>query len=198
MKQGLIVPASIGALSATAWLAVWRLGESPWGHWAHTHGAADHGGATVSTSAALGTAFIIGWVVMTAAMMLPTTIPLLQIFRRLTGARSDGGTLLLLVVAGYLSAWTVCGIAVFGASLVIQAWASNISWLTANPQMPAAALFLVAGSFQFSSLKYRCLDECRSPLSFVTSRWRGTHASGGTRSGSASSTARTASAVAGR
>jgi predicted metal-binding membrane protein len=35
------------------------------------------------------------------------------------------------------------------------------------------ALLLVAGAFQFSAMKYRCLDKCRSPLSFVTSRWRG-------------------------
>jgi predicted metal-binding membrane protein len=39
--------------------------------------------------------------------------------------------------------------------------------------MATAALFLVAGLFQFSRLKYRCLDQCRSPMSFVTSRWHG-------------------------
>jgi predicted metal-binding membrane protein len=27
--------------------------------------------------------------------------------------------------------------------------------------------------FQFSSLKYRCLEKCRTPFSFVVERWRG-------------------------
>ena len=31
----------------------------------------------------------------------------------------------------------------------------------------------LAGLFQFSELKYRCLDKCRTPLSFVIERWRG-------------------------
>jgi len=31
----------------------------------------------------------------------------------------------------------------------------------------------VAGAFQFSRLKYRCLDKCRTPLSFVIEHWRG-------------------------
>jgi predicted metal-binding membrane protein len=34
-------------------------------------------------------------------------------------------------------------------------------------------VFALAGLFQFSSLKYRCLDKCRSPLSFVLEHWRG-------------------------
>ena len=34
-------------------------------------------------------------------------------------------------------------------------------------------ILLIAGLYQFSSLKYACLEKCRSPLSFLTSRWRG-------------------------
>src|SRR5262249_27217787 len=36
-----------------------------------------------------------------------------------------------------------------------------------------AVLLAAAGLYQFSSLKYACLDKCRSPLSFLTSRWQG-------------------------
>jgi predicted metal-binding membrane protein len=32
---------------------------------------------------------------------------------------------------------------------------------------------LLAGAFQFSKLKYRCLDKCRAPFSFVIEHWRG-------------------------
>jgi predicted metal-binding membrane protein len=37
----------------------------------------------------------------------------------------------------------------------------------------APALLLLAGLFQFSALKYRCLEKCRSPLSVVLSYWQG-------------------------
>jgi predicted metal-binding membrane protein len=36
-----------------------------------------------------------------------------------------------------------------------------------------AVILTIAGLYQFSSLKYACLDKCRSPLSFITSRWQG-------------------------
>ncbi len=36
-----------------------------------------------------------------------------------------------------------------------------------------AGLFMLAGAFQFSALKYACLDKCRSPLGFLLSHWHG-------------------------
>jgi predicted metal-binding membrane protein len=167
------VPALVGVVSLAAWIVLWQLGHSPSGGGAHDHGAAGHEALSAASTTALGATFVLSWIVMTAAMMLPTTIPLLQIFRRLTMARSDRATLLLLVALGYLAAWAACGVIVFGAARAIHLFASGSAWLVANPQIPTAALLLVAGAFQFSAMKYRCLDKCRSPLSFVTSRWRG-------------------------
>jgi len=37
----------------------------------------------------------------------------------------------------------------------------------------APAVLAVAGAFQFSRLKYVCLDACRSPLAFIMSYWHG-------------------------
>ena len=39
--------------------------------------------------------------------------------------------------------------------------------------MFGAGLLMVAGAFQFTRLKYRCLDKCRAPMSFVMQHWRG-------------------------
>ena len=41
------------------------------------------------------------------------------------------------------------------------------------PQLIIGATLLGAGLWQFSPLRDRCLDECRSPLGFVMNRWRG-------------------------
>jgi predicted metal-binding membrane protein len=35
---------------------------------------------------------------------------------------------------------------------------------------------VIAGAFQFSSIKYACLDRCRSAFSFVTAHWSGLRA----------------------
>ncbi|TMH10153.1 MAG: DUF2182 domain-containing protein [Betaproteobacteria bacterium] len=39
-----------------------------------------------------------------------------------------------------------------------------------------AALLFLAGAFQFSPLKHRCLEQCRSTIGFIAQRWRGGHA----------------------
>jgi predicted metal-binding membrane protein len=34
-------------------------------------------------------------------------------------------------------------------------------------------VLLAAGVYQFTPLKYLCLDKCRSPMSFIAENWRG-------------------------
>jgi predicted metal-binding membrane protein len=36
-----------------------------------------------------------------------------------------------------------------------------------------AAVLAGAGLFQFSALKYRCLEQCHTPFGFVVARWHG-------------------------
>ena len=46
-------------------------------------------------------------------------------------------------------------------------------WLVANVWVIGAAILAIAGGYQFTELKYRCLDKCRAPLGFVIEHWRG-------------------------
>jgi predicted metal-binding membrane protein len=46
-------------------------------------------------------------------------------------------------------------------------------WLTFNAWVLGAGVLAIAGLFQFSGLKYHCLDKCRTPLSFIIQHWRG-------------------------
>jgi predicted metal-binding membrane protein len=120
-----------------------------------------------------GLIFVAGWVLMTAAMMLPTTLPLVMVFRRMTFAMPRGGTLVTALLSGYLAAWTAFGIAAHALGLAAGELVRRSVWLTFNGWLIGAAVLLCAGLFQFTSLKYRCLDACRSPLGFVTARWQG-------------------------
>jgi predicted metal-binding membrane protein len=117
--------------------------------------------------------YVGGWVLMTAAMMLPTTLPLVVVFRRLAARQPNASGLLALLLCGYVSAWLGFGLAAHLLGLALVELARQSAWLAFNGWLIGALIFLSAGLFQFSSLKYRCLDVCRSPMGFVLARWSG-------------------------
>jgi predicted metal-binding membrane protein len=165
---------TLAGLVALAWLALWLWHGSPYGRYLHHAelGQLDlgDGRGAAATRAAV---YIGGWVLMTAAMMLPTTFPLLQIFDRMTRQRADRFALLSLVIAGYLGAWLLFGIAAHVVDLALHEALESGGWLPANAWLFGAVPLLLAGGFQFTRLKYRCLDKCRAPLSFVVQHWHG-------------------------
>jgi predicted metal-binding membrane protein len=116
--------------------------------------------------------YVLGWVLMTAAMMLPTTFPLIEMFRRLTLRRGDQILLMALLVLGYLAVWLAFGVAAHAADWAVLATFDRADSLRDNAWAIAAIILVVAGAFQFTAFKYRCLDKCRTPLSFVTRYWR--------------------------
>ncbi|MFN2397624.1 MAG: DUF2182 domain-containing protein [Gemmatimonadaceae bacterium] len=159
-------------IAAGAWLALWLLdGPSQTLHHLPSHHSVGHAG----TSGLAAPLFVVGWALMTMAMMLPTSLPVLTVFHTITRRRSDRSLLVALVIVGYLFVWTMFGVAVHFGNVVLQWLASGSLRLTENSRAVAPALLLLAGLFQFTPLKYRCLDKCRSPLSFVIEHWQGRH-----------------------
>ena len=116
--------------------------------------------------------FVAGWTLMTVAMMLPTSLPLVAFFRSLVRDRPNSGSLVSALVVGYLAVWTAFAAVVHANDQGIHFAVHHIGWLDENAWLIAASTFVVAGLFQFSSLKYRCLDKCRSPVGFVLAHWR--------------------------
>lgn len=165
---------AVGGVVLAAWLALWLWEGSPYGRYLNhaelggfAHGA---GSAEVLTQTAL---YVGGWLLMTIAMMLPTTLPLLDAFRRMTALRDDRGTLLALVVGSYLATWLAFGVAVHLFDFALHEAFEHFAWLQARPWIFGAAPLIVAGAFQFSALKHRCLERCRAPVGFVVEHWRG-------------------------
>jgi predicted metal-binding membrane protein len=162
---------SVALLTVLAWVAlvvfeeavhsVVHLGWTP---------AQGHPGE-VSTGG-YGLLFLAGWTIMCVAMMLPTSLPVLAAFHALAGGRPDRRGLVALVILGYLTTWAGFGLLVYGQHLVLQQWLVASGWTWAGA-LGAPALLVLAGGFQFTSLKYRCLDKCRSPLAFVLGYWQG-------------------------
>src|SRR5258706_5369615 len=160
----------MASLVGLAWCALWIWDRSPYGRYLSHQQLGEIDAATFLIRI---TFYLAGWTLMTVAMMLPTPLPLLEIFRRLPALRRDRSQLLALVIAGYLSVWIGFGIAAHGADWLLHEIVERSAWLESNAWFIGATTLLLAGAFQFSRLKYRCLDKCRAPLSFVTQYWRG-------------------------
>ena len=115
------------------------------------------------------------WVIMMAAMMLPSAAPMLLVFAALNRARrAQRGPFAPtgIFALGYLAAWTV-----FSLLATLAQWGLLEARLV-TPMMESAspllggALLIAAGVFQFTPLKRTCLAGCSSPLTFVMTEWR--------------------------
>jgi predicted metal-binding membrane protein len=122
--------------------------------------------------------FIAVWTAGMAAMMFPAISPMVLLYNKLiTG---NVGTVvkersyplkIALFVGSYLAVWALVG------AVMLLTW----SVLTENFLMGIernqfeivyGIILLIAGAYQFSPLKTKCLGYCESPMSFFTRRWR--------------------------
>ena len=130
-----LLATSLALLTLLAWWALWRGEHSQWGHAVlHAHGARPAGENPLT----FGIAFVLGWTVMTIAMMLPTSSPLVLLFQTMAGARPDSYRLVALVIGGYLAVWTLFGLVAY---LLYQA-AEVLFGITEQPWIAGSLILL--------------------------------------------------------
>lgn len=159
---------ALAGLIGGAWLTLGWLGTSAYAPYL-AHDAALAGGSLGTTAARL-VIFVAAWTIMSIAMMLPSSLPLVTVFRTITGG---AWPLVSLLVAGYLWIWGAFGVAVVAADAGVHELVERSAWLAERSELIPAVLLLTAGLFQFSPLKHSCLEKCRSPIGFVIQHWRG-------------------------
>lgn len=172
--HGRLLFTSIIGLSVLSWVALWLWARSPYGRYVDHGNWTEIGLAATICEALPAGKFVVptllyigGWLLMLIAMMLPTALPLLEIYRRSIQSSPNRGFLISILACGYLLAWLMFGaIAHLLDSIVFYA-VHRVSFLTLNGWIIGAGVFFVAGVFQFTSLKHHCLDRCRTPLSFI-------------------------------
>jgi predicted metal-binding membrane protein len=104
------------------------------------------------------------WVVMMAAMMLPSVAPVAVLWSRLISGASTGAGRVVrmsLFLTGYLLTWAAVGVVAF------TALAGTGRLLTASPvaaKWLGVAIFITAGTYQLTPWKGWCLRRCRSPI----------------------------------
>jgi predicted metal-binding membrane protein len=169
---------AIGTLIALAWVIAFVLGTSEYARYAGHSTLAEHVHAGASGAHALPgalavAAFVGGWTAMTVAMMLPTALPLITLFRVTVGRRPERAGLVARLIGGYLGVWALFGVLLYLVDAGIHRAVAGVPLLAAATGYLLPVVLLAAGAYQFTPLKDRCLQECRSPLTFIAGHWTG-------------------------
>lgn len=114
--------------------------------------------------------FLVAWTAMMAAMMLPSALPMIRLFRLVAADAPHPWPRTVVFASGYLLVWAAVGIAVWGLGRAID------GTVALEMHAPAiAATLLLAGAYQLTPLKNVCLRACRTPIDFLLTHWyRGT------------------------
>jgi predicted metal-binding membrane protein len=110
------------------------------------------------------------WVVMMAAMMVPSVSPTVALYAKM--ARGGGAVRSLLFTGGYLLVWSAAGAAAYGLFRVGRdLFGSDLSW-DSGGRWFAGGVLLATALYELTPLKDVCLGKCRSPLGFLVGAWR--------------------------
>ncbi len=128
--------------------------------------------------------FVTVWTAGMAAMMFPAISPVVLLYSRLTKQSSTGSSIIVeerekgaypvkmvLFIGSYLAVWSLAGLA------ILIGWSVPVNAVTAPLGSTSLAvvygvILVVAGAYQFSPLKSRCLGYCESPMSLFMRRWK--------------------------
>jgi predicted metal-binding membrane protein len=158
--------AALAGLVTLTWLALWVWDRSPSGRFLTHEDTGGHLHGVGGQSAWGAYLFLGGWTLMMVAMMLPAGLPVVLRFHMFIRERPLRLTASL--VGGYLWIWTLIGFALHSSGQLVLEAAGRSAWLAANTWLLGAGAVLVAGLYQLTPLKLKCLEECRSPRSLVT------------------------------
>jgi predicted metal-binding membrane protein len=149
------VPAAVPAAIGLAWagLLVAELRGAPISHDALA-------GGSLPLAPALGI-FSLAWVAMVVAMMLPSAYPAVRAFA--AGFTGPGNRMARVAgfLAGYVAVWTVFGFALFLGDVGIHAVVDASPAPGAAHAVLTSDALIVAGAFQLTRRKLRCLSRCR-------------------------------------
>jgi predicted metal-binding membrane protein len=142
---------------------------------ARMHAAMGMAGMTMRAwGAADGVALFVMWAVMMVGMMLPSASPVILLVLRAYRVRGHARARLasFMFVGGYVLVWTAFSALAAGGQLALHRTAVLSEEMRLSSVTVSGALLLLAGIYQWSPLKNRCLAHCQTPLAFLTQHWR--------------------------
>lgn len=138
------------------------------------HAGGLHHDALVSGGFSVGAvaAFVAVWQVHVAAVMLPSSLPLMSRFGVVVARRPRPERLRAAFLIGYAGIWTAFAVAALAVDGVVHRVVAAWTWLDRRPGLVVSAVLVGAGLYQFSGLKARCLHACRRPDTFLRLHYR--------------------------
>ena len=114
------------------------------------------------------------WAMMMVAMMVPSAAPMILIFARVDRSQGTGRayTATTLFALGYVAVWAGFSVAATAMQWGLQNAALLSPMMVATSKILGGILFIAAGIYQWTPLKYACLKHCRSPMAFIMGHWR--------------------------
>jgi predicted metal-binding membrane protein len=116
--------------------------------------------------------FVLAWQSMTAAMMLPSSLPMIRLFHATARSQPGRGAVTAAFLGAYGLVWAGFGVVAFLGDAALHRATEVVPWLGAREWIISASVLTIAGAFQFSKLKERCLRECRHPGAFLLQYYR--------------------------
>ncbi|MGI0008658.1 MAG: DUF2182 domain-containing protein [Nitrosopumilaceae archaeon] len=122
--------------------------------------------------------FTATWTAGMAAMMFPAISPMVLLYNNLIKTnKAESETVkyypvqMISFVGSYLAVWALTGIILFFGWSVLN---TNFFMEIEKREMGIVygIVLIIAGAYQFSSLKTKCLGYCESPASFFMRRWK--------------------------
>jgi predicted metal-binding membrane protein len=171
-------PVAVLAAILAAWAAAGIAQAAGAGAVLHGHAAAHDAAEPLWVAVLLppfwvsAVAFLVAWQIMVAAMMLPSSLPMVRMFAHAARRQERSSRVIAAFLGGYAAVWAACGAAAFAADVAVHRAGEAVAWFDAHPWVAPAAALVGAGLFQFSGLKDRCLDQCRHPGPFLMRHYR--------------------------
>ena len=175
-RDRLVVLAGLVVAVGLAWLYLIDMALHGGGDMAGD-GSMESGGAMTGMQAwsvTEGLLMFAMWAVMMVAMMVPSAAPMVLVFARMDRTRGRGrpyGTSTLFAL-GYVLVWALFSMAATAIQWGLQNAALLSPMMVTTSSLLGGALFLAAGVYQWTPLKFACLKHCRSPMAFIMGHWR--------------------------
>ena len=115
------------------------------------------------------------WAIMMIGMMVPSVAPAVLIYAgvvRKATSRGQSVTPTGAFIAGYLTVWIVFSAAATSAQWGLASAALLSPMMVSGSKWLSAGLLLAAGVYQWLPIKNQCLRQCRSPIEYISARWR--------------------------
>jgi predicted metal-binding membrane protein len=173
-RDRVITALGLGAIATLAWLYTIFVASMVGGDMA---GAASHM-AMPRVGPWSGVDFLLMfamWAVMMVAMMLPSASPMILLFAKVNRTRQQAQTPYLptsLFAGSYVIVWAGFALIATAANWALHNGGLMTSMMGSALPLWGGGLLIAAGLYQFTPLKYACLNKCRNPLFFLMREWR--------------------------